>query len=899
MAGRTKKPARIQYPEDYNPIREYWLKMESGEEVVSRKIYKAFRKLNYDLDHPDEYYYSNKRANHVLEFAENYCRQSKGKYGGQLVKLELWEKAILAAIFGFVDINGIRKYREVILIVAKKNGKSLLSSIVGLYLMVADGEPGPEVYAVAPLSLDTEIMTINTLKTMKTIEIGDYVFTPEGYPTKVNYISPIIERDTYKITFDDGVEIISTGNHPWEVEQLSSGGHNKSLVWKVKTIETKDIRVRYDGRHATRIKIANAYICDEKELSINPYTLGAWLGDGKSNRGCLCGHVDDIEIRNAIKADGYDISYMKQQNNTVYFTVLGLRTLLRENDLLDNKHIPEEYFYASKRQRLELLQGLMDTDGTCSKCGECRYCGNNKALVSGVHRLALSLGFKAHMRQSKDQNGKDIYIVSFKEYSEHGTVFKLTRKSKRLRKHINAKNLYRYVEKIEKIPNTPCRCISVEDSNHLFVVGKELITTHNTKKDQAKIVWGEAKRMVKKSATLLKRIKPLVAEMASEFNDGVFKPLASDSDTLDGLNVHGALMDEIHQWKQGKALFDIIADGVTAREQPLIFMTSTAGVIREDIYDEKYDYATNVINGYEDDNGYKDEHFLAFIYELDSRKEWTDEKCWKKANPGLGTIKNLQTLREKVRKALANPHMVKNLVCKEFNIRETSGEAWLTFEQLNNTAIFDLKELKPRYGIGGADLSSTTDLTAAKVIFMVPQDPHIYVLSMYWLAEDLVEQRVKEDKIPYDLWIEQGYVRTCPGNKVHAKYVTQWFIEVQEQMDIYIPYIGYDDWGTQYWVEEMRGYFGQESMVKVIQGKKTLSTPMKQLGADLESKLIVYNNNPVDKWCLANTSYDEDRNGNIQPQKTSKRTRRIDGTAALLDAYVVLQDRMDEYQSII
>ena len=421
-----------------------------------------------------------------------------------------------------------------------------------------------------------------------------------------------------------------------------------------------------------------------------------------------------------------------------------------------------------------------------------------------------------------------------------------------------------------------------------------------TKKDQAKIIWTEAKRMVRKSPALLRRIKPLTHELSSEeFNDGVFKPLASDSDTLDGLNVHGVLMDEIHQWKNGKALFDIMADGTTAREQPLIFETTTAGVIREDIYDEKYEYAERVINGYGDPSGYHDEHFIAFVYELDSRKEWTDPNCWKKANPGLGTIKRLDQLEAKVEKAKANPALVKNLVCKEFNIRETSSEAWLTFEELNNTATFNLKQLKPRYGIGGADLSSTTDLTAAKVIFQVPGDEHIYVLSMYWLAEDLVEQRVHEDKIPYDIWIEQGLVRTCPGNKVHAKYVTKWFLEVQNDLDIYIPWVGYDSWSATYWVEEMAGHFGAEAMVPIIQGKKTLSAPMKSLGADLSSKLVVYNNNPVDKWCLANTSYEEDKNGNIQPCKTSKRTRRIDGTSALLDAYVVLQDRIADYQSMI
>lgn len=342
-----------------------------------------------------------------------------------------------------------------------------------------------------------------------------------------------------------------------------------------------------------------------------------------------------------------------------------------------------------------------------------------------------------------------------------------------------------------------------------------------------------------------------------------------------------------------------MADGTSAREQPLVFITSTAGTVREDIYDNKYEEAEKVIDGYTDDTGYKDEHFIAFIYEIDSRKEWTDETCWRKANPGLGTIKNLEQLKAKVEKAKSNSLLIKNLLCKEFNIRETSTEAWLPFEIINNTETFDLATLKPRYGIGGTDLSSTTDLTAAKVIFMVPNDPHIYVIAMYWIAEDLVEKKVKDDNIRYDLWIEQGLCRTCPGNQVHAKYVTEWFIEIQQKYDIYIPWIGYDSWSAKYWVEEMKGYFGKESMIPVHQGKKTLSAPMQSLGADLEAKLIIYNNNPIDKWCLCNTAKSEDINGNIQPCKTSKSSKRIDGTAALLDAYVILQEKKADYQTMI
>ncbi|MGL5085320.1 MAG: terminase large subunit [Clostridium sp.] len=418
-----------------------------------------------------------------------------------------------------------------------------------------------------------------------------------------------------------------------------------------------------------------------------------------------------------------------------------------------------------------------------------------------------------------------------------------------------------------------------------------------TRKDQAKVIWLESKRMVKKSPTLLKRIKPLVGELIGEINDSIFKPLGSDSDGLDGLNVHCGTLDEIHAWKD-KNLYDVIVDGTTAREEPIIFITTTAGTIRESVYDMKYDECERIINGYID-GSYVDERVLPIIYELDNRKEWIDEECWAKANPGLGTIKKLDQLQTKVNKAKANALLVKNLLCKDFNIRETSSEAWLTYEQLNNQTKFDLVSLKPKYGIGGADLSATTDLTNATVIFMVQGDPNIYVMQMYWLPEDLLEQRVKEDKIPYDIWRDMGLLRTVEGNKVHYKHVTEWFLEVQNELDIYIPYVGYDSWSASYWVEEMKKNFGKESMEPVIQGKRTLSGPMKGLGADLEVNKIVYDNNPVLKWCLSNTSIEVDKNDNIQPHKGKNQRKRIDGTAGLLNAYVTLERHYDDYMNMI
>ena len=562
----------IRYPDTYNPIRTYYDRIVSGAEVVSDKVRRTYKHLVWEQEHPGEYHYSPKRAKHIIEFFENFCHHSKGKAGRQLVVLELWEKAMLAAVFGFIDDRGLRKYRRAILIVGKKNGKSLLASGVGTYMLIGDSEAGPEVYAVA------------------------------------------------------------------------------------------------------------------------------------------------------------------------------------------------------------------------------------------------------------------------------------------------------------------------------------------TKRDQAGIIWKEAKRMVVQSPTLRKRIKPLVAELSSEaYNAGTFKPLASDSNTLDGLNIHCALMDEIHQWRNGKALYDIIADGVAAREQPLIFITSTAGTVRDDIYDTIYEEAERIVSGYDDPNGYRDEKTIAFVYELDKRSEWTDEKCWKKANPGLGTIKNIETLRHDVEQALQDSKKVKNLVCKHFNIRETASEAWLTFEALDNKATFDMAELKPRYGIGGVDLSSTTDLTNATLIFQVRGDEHIYVEQMYWIPEDGLQKRIHEDKIPYDIWIEQGWVRLSPGNKIDYHLLVEWFKEMQYKRDIYLFRCGYDSWSAQYFVDDMANTFGKTVMEPVIQGKKTLSAPMKALGADLTKKLIVYNNNPVLKWCLTNTSVDVDKNDNIQPSKVSigKSTRRIDGTAGLLDAYTIRDRHAEEYLSLI
>ncbi len=418
-----------------------------------------------------------------------------------------------------------------------------------------------------------------------------------------------------------------------------------------------------------------------------------------------------------------------------------------------------------------------------------------------------------------------------------------------------------------------------------------------TKKEQAKIIWQESKNMILKSPDLKKRIRCLTNKLIYDKTNSTFKPLSSDSNTEDGLNIYLAECDEIHAWK-GIELYNIVADGISARDEPLILITTTGGFVREGAYDLKYSEAENLINGLYDDEGYKDDAFLPIIYELDNRDEWQDMRAWPKANPNLGISKKIDYLQRKVNNAIGNSINKKNVLTKEFNMPETSSEVWLDYEDAVNESTFDLTELKPDYGIGGADLSSTTDLTSACVLFRVPKSEIIYFHSMYWLPSELLDKREREDKIPYRNWFEKGYLRISNGNKVDYDDVVSWFEEVQNDYGLYINMHGYDSWSSQAYVKKMNDSFGEIGQA-VRQGKQTLSNPMKILGAELKSKKINYNNNPITRWCLLNVRADVDKNDNIQPTKTSNHRRRIDGFAAMLDAFVVYLDEKDEYIKLV
>ena len=407
-----------------------------------------------------------------------------------------------------------------------------------------------------------------------------------------------------------------------------------------------------------------------------------------------------------------------------------------------------------------------------------------------------------------------------------------------------------------------------------------------TQRDQSKIVWEETKRMIKKSPILNKIIRCLIGGIYYDAKDSYFRALASDSSSLDGLNSHLVIADEVHAYKD-KNLIDVMYDSMSARRQPIFLETSTMGTVRQNVFDIEYDYASQVIDG-----TIQDETLLPIIYELDDEREWINEDCWYKANPALNVIKSLKDLRDKVERAKANPIELVNLLCKDFNIRQNSINAWLTFEDLNNEEIYT--DWKDCYTIGGCDLSSTTDLTCSTLLGVV--NKKIRVKQMYWIPTNSLEKKVIEDKIPYDKWLKNGWLRLSGDSKIDYHDITKWFLEEVEQNDLRPLWIGYDSWNAQFWCDEMKdnGF----DMIEVRQGFKTESAPLKQMKADLMDKKINYNNNPILKWNLSNAAVKKDDNENIMLSKEKAR-QRIDGVASLMDAYVIFVNKQQEYLNYI
>jgi hypothetical protein len=398
-------------------------------------------------------------SENVLHFAENHFYIINLDEGRQKIKLHLYQKRALRMI---------RDNRFSLLLFSRQTGKAL--------------------------DINTKIPTPEGIRLMGELKTGDKVFNEFGNECTIKFAHPIeYNRPCYKITFDTGETVIADEEHLWFTQTLSDRKSKRN--GSVKT--TKELLVKIKNSENSpyhRIPYAlNGIEYNEKDFILDPYILGLWLGDGHTAGGRIISGKRDIDDILQILSEKCDFGLHKKHDGNVNITLKNLNNSgeslhikLRNLNLIGNKHIPDEYFYGSRQQRLELLKGLIDSDGYIDKRnGIATFYNKNLNLVMQVDKLLKSLGYKTTYREKEAKlNGKSYGICGSINFKPREEVCKLSFKKQRLKLNFNTtsecRNQWHYIMDIEKVDSVPVRCITVDNPSGMFLFGENNIPTHNS-----------------------------------------------------------------------------------------------------------------------------------------------------------------------------------------------------------------------------------------------------------------------------------------------------------------------------------------------------------------------------------------------------------------------------------
>ena len=425
-----------------------------------------------------------------------------------------------------------------------------------------------------------------------------------------------------------------------------------------------------------------------------------------------------------------------------------------------------------------------------------------------------------------------------------------------------------------------------------------------TKLDQARISHESATRMARRSA--------LLSEYLTFYKDNIhvldtsskFEPLGRDADTLDGLNVHAAICDEVHAWKTGQ-MWDILETGTGSRRQPLLIAITTAGSDRSSFCFELHDYGERVLSGVVEDDS-----FFSLIFSLDRGDDWTDQGVWAKANPNLGVSKKLDNMVALANRAGSMPARLSafkkfhlnmwvqgfdrwvdlgtwracgGLPGAEFDVSRGGwrlGDGRVVFPGRDGAVVREYVEevLGGRRCWGALDLSSTLDFTAFVLVFepLAYGEP-FWVVPRFWIPEDNVEERVRNHRVPVDFWVEAGFVVATPGDVVDYDWIEEG---IRGDAEIFgIEEICFDPWNatsvSNHLIED--GF----EMIAFRQGFASMSPAMKSLEVSIRKGRIGHLGNPVLSWMAGNLIAVSDPAGNVKPDKKRSREK-IDGMVALI-----------------
>jgi len=417
--------------------------------------------------------------------------------------------------------------------------------------------------------------------------------------------------------------------------------------------------------------------------------------------------------------------------------------------------------------------------------------------------------------------------------------------------------------------------------NFLFLADSEpgaQVYTAATKKDQARIVHSEAVRMVRtmqaEDPAFKEHVRIYHSSMCVKATDSKYEPLSADSGTLDGLNISGAIIDELHAHKT-RDLYDKLRTAKGSRRQPLLFIITTAGYDRTSVCWEVHEHAVKVLEGV-----LEDDSFFAYIACLDEGDDWTDEAVWHKANPNLGISVKLDDLREECQRAKTNRGEENAFRRFHLNQWTTLADRWLALDKwdLCSEPRYSVEDLHGMRCWAGLDLASIKDLTALVLAF--PIDETIVLLPYFWCPEDDIGSRTERDRLPYATWVHEGHIRTTPGSETDYGRVRGDIRAIADEFAIQEIAVDRLFQGGQLSHDLMED--GHE-IIKFGQGFYSMAAPTLQFELLVNKRRFRHNGNPVLRWMATNVAVVQDSAGCLKPCK-KRSAEKIDGIVAAIMA---------------
>jgi phage terminase large subunit-like protein len=728
----------------------------------------------------------------------NQLTHTKGPFAQQSFDLRVWQKAIVKKLF-ITRKDGLRQYRQCLLMLPRKNGKAL--------------------------ELNTPIPTPYGWVAMGDLQSGDAVFNERGRVCNVVAVGPIKhDRPCHRVTFGDGTAIVADAEHEW-----MAGHRDWARPRIVTTAEMKP---------SCRIGIAAALDLPAVALPIPPYTLGAWLGDGRCDGASLSS--EDEEVYTAIQAEGVPVKRSRWEarlggDRTQAGRDMSVQARLRALGLLEAKRIPAIYQRASAEQRIALLRGLMDTDGYCSIAGQCELTTIYADLAMDALELIRGLGMKASCSVGRaTMDGRDCgakYRIQFWAFA--GTpVFSIERKSHRQKPipKTPTRSSGHYVQSIEPVESRPVRCIQVDSPSRLYLAGEGMVPTHNSElaaalavyfllfdgeiggevysaaadKDQAALVFNVAAQMIRNDPELLAQceivdsMKRIVHRKSGSF----YRAISAEAYSKHGFNASVIIYDELHA-APNRELYDVLTTSQGARSQPLMLAISTAGYDRHSILWELYAHAKKVA-----ENPSLDPTFLPILYEAPVDADWTDEKVWKHANPALGDFRSLEEMRVAAARAKEIPAQENTFRRLYLNQWTEQASRWISmpaWDACRPKEGIDRATLRGQQCYIGMDLSTTKDLTALVAVFP-DEDGGFAVLPHFFVPQESIRDRETRDRVPYGTWAREDYLTATPGNIVDYEAVRKQLNAWAAEFDV--REIAFDPWNAAGLVAQLEGQDG-------------------------------------------------------------------------------------------